>query len=258
MNSNYKESFEQIKIAGSLAAETLDEVTPYVKPGVTTEKLDKICYEFIRDNGGYSAPLFYRGFPKSSCSSVNHVVCHGIPSQKYLKEGDIVNIDVTAIVNDWHGDTSRMFFVGDVSVKCKNLVSTTYNSMMEAISIIKKGTHLGDIGETIQTYVEKKGFSVVRDFCGHGIGKTFHEAPNVLHYGKKGDGIKLQSGMIFTVEPMINEGAYKTKMLKDGWTAVTKDKSLSAQFEHTVGVTDNGFEIFTKSKKKYDHPPYLI
>ena len=250
MNSNYKESFEQIKIAGSLAAETLDEVTPYVKPGVTTEKLDKICYEFIRDNGGYSAPLFYRGFPRSSCSSVNHVVCHGIPSQKYLKEGDIVNIDVTAIVNDWHGDTSRMFFVGDVSVKCKNLVSTTYNSMMEAISIIKKGTHLGDIGETIQTYVEKKGFSVVRDFCGHGIGKTFHEAPNVLHYGKKGDGIKLQSGMIFTVEPMINEGAYNTKMLKDGWTAVTKDKSLSAQFEHTVGVTDDGFEIFTKSKKK--------
>ena len=151
MKNNYKESFEQIKIAGSLAAETLDEITPYVKPGVTTEKLDKICYEFIRDNGGYSAPLFYRGFPKSSCSSVNHVVCHGIPSQKYLKEGDIVNIDVTAIVNEWHGDTSRMFFVGDVSVKCKNLISTTYNSMMEAISIIKKGIHLGDIGETIQT-----------------------------------------------------------------------------------------------------------
>ena len=257
MINNYKESFEQIRIAGSLAAETLDELTPYVKPGITTEKLDKICYEFIRDNGGYSAPLFYRGFPKSSCSSVNHVVCHGIPSEKYLKEGDIVNIDVTAIVNGWHGDTSRMFFVGDVSVKCKNLISATYNSMMEAISIIKKGIHLGDIGETIQTYVEKKGFSVVKDFCGHGIGKTFHEPPNVLHYGKKGDGIKLQSGMIFTVEPMINEGTYNTKLLKDGWTAVTKDKSLSAQFEHTVGVTDDGFEIFTKSKKKYYHPPYL-
>jgi len=257
MINNYKESFEQIKIAGSLAAETLDELTPYVKPGITTEKLDKICYEFIRDNGGYSAPLFYRGFPKSSCSSVNHVVCHGIPSEKYLKEGDIVNIDVTAIVNGWHGDTSRMFFVGDVSVKCKNLISATYNSMMEAISIIKKGIYLGDIGETIQTYVEKKGFSVVKDFCGHGIGKTFHEPPNVLHYGKKGDGIKLQSGMIFTVEPMINEGTYNTKLLKDGWTAVTKDKSLSAQFEHTVGVTDDGFEIFTKSKKKYDQPPYL-
>ena len=258
MINNYKESFEQIRIAGSLAAETLDELTPYVKPGITTEKLDKICYEFIRDNGGYSAPLFYRGFPKSSCSSVNHVVCHGIPSEKYLKEGDIVNIDVTAIVNGWHGDTSRMFFVGDVSVKCKNLISATYNSMMEAISIIKKGIYLGDIGETIQTYVEKKGFSVVKDFCGHGIGKTFHEPPNVLHYGKKGDGIKLQSGMIFTVEPMINEGKYNTKLLKDGWTAVTKDKSLSAQFEHTVGVTDNGFEIFTKSKKKYDQPPYSI
>jgi len=257
MINNYKESFEQIRIAGSLAAETLDELTPYVKPGITTEKLDKICYEFIRDNGGYSAPLFYRGFPKSSCSSVNHVVCHGIPSEKYLKEGDIVNIDVTAIVNGWHGDTSRMFFVGDVSVKCKNLISATYNSMMEAISIIKKGIHLGDIGETIQTYVEKKGFSVVKDFCGHGIGKTFHEPPNVLHYGKKGDGIKLQSGMIFTVEPMINEGTYNTKLLKDGWTAVTKDKSLSAQFEHTVGVTDDGFEIFTKSKKKYYQPPYL-
>ena len=257
MINNYKESFEQIRIAGSLAAETLDELTPYVKPGITTEKLDKICYEFIRDNGGYSAPLFYRGFPKSSCSSVNHVVCHGIPSEKYLKEGDIVNIDVTAIVNGWHGDTSRMFFVGDVSVKCKNLISATYNSMMEAISIIKKGIYLGDIGETIQTYVEKKGFSVVKDFCGHGIGKTFHEPPNVLHYGKKGDGIKLQSGMIFTVEPMINEGTYNTKLLKDGWTAVTKDKSLSAQFEHTVGVTDDGFEIFTKSKKKYYQPPYL-
>jgi len=258
MKNNYKESFEQIKIAGSLAAETLDEVTSYVKPGVTTDKLDKICYEFIRDNGGYSAPLFYRGFPKSCCSSVNHVVCHGIPSKKYLKEGDIINIDVTAIVNGWHGDTSRMYSVGDVSVKCKNLISTTYNSMMKAIAIIKSGTHLGDIGETIQTYVEKKGFSVVRDFCGHGIGKTFHESPNVLHYGKKGDGIKLQSGMIFTVEPMINEGTYNTKLLKDGWTAVTKDKSLSAQFEHTVGVTDDGFEIFTKSKKKYDQPPYLI
>ncbi len=256
MNSSYKESFEQSKIAGSLAAKTLDEVTQYVKPGVTTEKLDKICYEFIKDNGGYSAPLFYRGFPKSSCTSVNHVVCHGIPGVKYLNDGDIVNIDVTAIVNGWHGDTSRMFFVGEVSVKGKNLVSATYNSMMKAISIIKSGIHLGDIGEIIQTYVEKKGFSVVRDFCGHGIGKIFHQPPNILHYGKKGEGIKLETGMIFTVEPMINEGIYNTKLLKDGWTAVTKDKSLSAQFEHTVGVTDIGFEIFTKSKKNYEFPPY--
>jgi len=257
MSSDYKESFDQIKIAGGLAAEALDEVTSYVKPGVTTAKLDKICYEFIRDNGGYSAPLYYRGFPKSSCTSVNHVVCHGIPADKYLKEGDIVNIDVTSIVNGWHGDTSRMFFVGEVSVKSKKLIATTYNSMMKAISIIKSGIYLGDIGETIQEYVEEQGFSVVRDFCGHGIGKIFHKPPNILHYGKKGEGAKLETGMIFTVEPMINEGLYNTKLLKDGWTAVTKDKSLSAQFEHTVGVTNEGFEIFTKSKKNYEQPPYL-
>jgi len=258
MSSNYKESFDQIKIAGNLAADALDEVTSYVKPEVTTAKLDKICYEFIRDNGGHSAPLYYRGFPKSSCTSVNHVVCHGIPADKYLKEGDIVNIDVTSIVNGWHGDTSRMFFVGEVSVKSKKLVSATYNSMMKAISIIKSGIYLGDIGEAIQTYVEEKGFSVVRDFCGHGIGKIFHKPPNILHYGKKGEGTKLETGMIFTVEPMINEGLYNTKLLKDGWAAVTKDKSLSAQFEHTVGVTNDGFEIFTKSKKNYKQPPYLI
>ena len=257
MNNNYKESFEQIKIAGSLAAETLDEVTAYVKPGVTTKKLDKICYEFIKDKGGYSAPLYYRGFPKSSCTSVNHVVCHGIPTEKYLKEGDIVNIDVTAIVDGWHGDTSRMFFVGDVSVKCKNLVSATHTSMMKAISIIKNGIHLGDIGEAIQTYVEKKGFSVVKDFCGHGIGKIFHEPPNVLHYGQENTGITLKSGMVFTVEPMINEGKYDVRILNDGWTAVTRDKTLSAQFEHTVGVTDDGFEIFTKSEKNFTQPPYL-
>ena len=256
MSIDYKESFEQIKIAGALAAKTLDEVTSYVKPDINTDELDKICYEFIKDNGGYSAPLFYRGFPKSCCTSVNHVVCHGIPSNKYLSEGDIVNIDVTAIVNEWHGDTSRMFFVGNASVKSKNLVSTTYDSMMKAISIIKNGIHLGDIGEAIQTHVEKKGFSVVRDFCGHGIGKTFHLPPNILHYGKKGEGMKLETGMIFTVEPMINEGVYNTKLLKDGWTAVTKDKTLSAQFEHTVGVTKVGFEIFTKSKKNYEQPPY--
>ena len=258
MKNNYKESFEQIKLAGNLAAKTLDEVTQYVKPGVTTNKLDKICYEYIRDHGGYSAPLFYRGFPKSCCTSTNHIVCHGIPSNKYLNDGDIINIDVTAIVNGWHGDTSRMFFVGEVSVKSKNLVLVTYESMMKSISLIKSGIYLGDIGEAIQTYVEKKGFSVVRDFCGHGIGKIFHEPPNILHYGKKGEGTKLKEGMIFTVEPMINEGVYNTKLLKDGWTAVTKDKLLSAQFEHTIGVTNNGFEIFTRSQKKYEHPPYSI
>ena len=258
MKNNYKESFEKMRIAGSLASKTLDEITSFVIPGISTEKLDKICYEFIRDNGGYSAPLYYRGFPKSCCTSVNHVVCHGIPSEKYLKDGDIVNIDVTAIVNGWHGDTSRMFFVGDVSIKSKNLVSATYNSMMRAISIVKNGINLGDIGETIQTYVEKKGFSVVKDFCGHGIGKIFHEPPNILHYGKKGEGIKLETGMIYTAEPMIKEGIYNTKLLKDGWTAVTKDKSLSAQIEHTIGVTSDGFEIFTKSKRNFDQPPYSI
>jgi len=258
MNNNYKDSFEQIKIAGVLAAETLDEIASHVKPGVTTDKLDKICYEFISDNGGYSAPLFYRGFPKSCCTSVNHVVCHGVPTDKYLKKGDIVNIDVTAVVNGWHGDSSRMFFVDDVSVKSKKLVSTTYDSMMKGISVIKNEIHLGDIGEAIQTFVEKKGFSVVKDYCGHGIGKLFHEPPNILHYGKKGEGIKLKTGMVFTVEPMINVGTHNTKLLNDGWTAVTKDKTLSAQFEHTVGVTENGFEIFTKSKKNYDQPPYSI
>ena len=249
MKNIYKESFEQMKAAGSLAAQALDEITSYIKPGISTEKIDNMCHEYIKDNGGFSAPLYYKGFPKSCCTSVNHVVCHGIPSEKYLNEGDIINVDVTAILNGWHGDTSRMFFVGDVSIKCKNLVSTTYDSMMRAISIIKNGIHLGDIGETIQSYVEKRGFSVVRDFCGHGIGKAFHTSPNILHYGNKGEGIKLKTGMIFTVEPMINEGMYNTKLLKDGWTAVTKDKSLSAQFEHTVGVTDDGFEIFTQSKK---------
>ena len=258
MNNNFKESFELTKIAGSLAAGALDEVTSFVKPGITTDQLDKICYEFVRDNGGYSAPLFYRGFPKSCCTSTNHVVCHGIPTNKFLEDGDIINIDVTAVVNGWHGDTSRMYLVGDVSIKCKNLISTTYNSMMKAISIVKSGINLGDIGETIQSYVEKKGFSVVRDFCGHGTGRIFHEPPNILHYGKKGEGIKLNEGMIFTIEPMINEGKYNIKLLNDGWTAVTKDKTLSAQFEHTIGVTNTGFEIFTKSKKKYEQPPYLV
>ena len=258
MSQDYKENFEKLKISGNLAAKTLDEITSHVVPGVSTNRLDKICYEFIRDNGGYSAPLFYRGFPKSCCTSINHVICHGIPSDKYLNDGDMVNIDVTAIVNEWHGDTSRMFFVGDVSVKKRNLVSVTYESMMKGISVVKNGAHLGDIGEAIQSCAEGNGFSVVRDFCGHGTGKIFHEEPNILHYGKKGLGSKLQTGMIFTVEPMINEGKHDSKMLKDGWTAVTRDKTLSAQFEHTIGVTKDSFEIFTKSKKNYEQPPYAI
>jgi methionyl aminopeptidase len=258
MINDYKEAFEQTRISGNIASGALDEVTKYVEPGVTTDKLDKICYEYIKDNGAYSAPLFYRGFPKTCCTSVNHVVCHGIPSTKLLNDGDIINIDVTSIINGWHGDTSRMYYVGNVSVKSKNLILTTYESMMKAIAIVKNDINLGDIGATIQNFVEKKGFSVVRDFCGHGIGKTFHMPPNILHYGKKGEGIKLKTGMIFTVEPMINEGDYETKMLKDGWTAVTRDKLLSAQFEHTIGVTNNGFEIFTKSRKNFLQPPYIL
>ena len=256
MKKNYSELFEKMHIAGKLAARTLDELTSFVKPGVTTNFLDKICYEYIRDHGANSAPLYYKGFPKSCCTSINHIVCHGIPSEKVLKDGDIMNIDVTTFVDEHHGDTSRMFCIGDVSVKSKNLISATYESMMKAISIIKPGTKLGDIGATIQDYVESKGFSVVKDFCGHGIGTVFHKPPNVLHYGKKNLGLTLKSGMIFTIEPMINEGKYDIKILNDGWTAVTKDKTLSAQFEHTVGVTDEGFEIFTKSDKNFTQPPY--
>ena len=249
MKIDYKEAFEKTKIAGSIAAGTLDEVNKIIKPGVSTEQIDKLCYEFINDHGAYSAPLFYRGFPKSCCTSTNHVVCHGIPSEKILKEGDIVNVDVTAFKNGWHGDTSRTFKVGTVSVKAEKLIKATYESMMKAIEIVKDGIHLGDIGSAIQTYVEKEGFSVVQDFCGHGIGETFHKEPNVLHYGEKGSGEKIKTGMIFTIEPMINYGNYETKTLNDGWTAVTKDKSLSAQFEHTIGVTKDGCEIFTKSEK---------
>ena len=249
MSVDYKEAFEKTKVAGSIAAGALDEVNKIIKPGISTEQIDKLCYEYINDHGAYSAPLFYRGFPKSCCTSTNHVVCHGIPSEKILKEGDIVNVDVTALKNGWHGDTSRTFKVGNVSVKAEKLIKATYESMMKAIEIVKDGVHLGDIGSTIQTYVEKEGFSVVQDFCGHGIGETFHKEPNVLHYGEKGSGEKIKTGMIFTIEPMINYGNYETKTLNDGWTAVTKDKSLSAQFEHTIGVTKDGCEIFTKSKK---------
>ena len=258
MIDKIKEAFDKTRVAGSIAARTLDEVTKIIKPGVTTNEIDNFCYEFINDNDAYSAPLFYRGFPKSCCTSTNHVVCHGIPKDKILNEGDIINVDVTAIKDGWHGDTSRMFYVGDVSIKAKKLVSTTYTSMMKAIESLNQNTLLGDIGSIIQTYVEKEGFSVVRDFCGHGIGKKFHTEPNILHHGKKGTGPKIKEGMIFTIEPMINEGDYETKTLNDGWTAVTKDKKLSAQFEHTVGIKKDGYEIFTLSSKKLDFPPYKI
>jgi len=249
MTKDYKESFEKTRIAGSIAAGALDEVAKAIKPGISTDTIDKICYEFINDHNAYSAPLFYRGFPRSCCTSTNHVVCHGIPSDKILKEGDIVNVDVTAFKDGWHGDTSRMFEIGRIPVKAKKLIETTYESMMNAIKILKENIQLGDIGSTIQKYVEAQGFSVVQDFCGHGIGQTFHKEPNILHYGKKGTGEKIKAGMIFTIEPMINLGNYETKILNDGWTAVTKDKSLSAQFEHTVGITKDGYEIFTQSKK---------
>ena len=249
MIENYKEAFEKTRIAGLIAANALNEVSKIAKPGISTDQIDKVCYEFINDYGAYSAPLFYRGFPKSCCTSANHVVCHGIPSDKILKEGDIINVDVTAFKNGWHGDTSRMFEIGETSIKAKKLVKTTYESMMKAIKICKDGIHLSNIGATIQKHVESEGFSVVQDFCGHGIGETFHKEPNVLHYGKGGTGEKIKAGMIFTIEPMINLGNYETKTLKDGWTAVTKDKSLSAQFEHTIGITKDGYEIFTQSDK---------
>ena len=250
MSDNYKESFEKTKKAGEIAAGALDEVAKIIKPGIQTDKIDKLCYEYINDNGAYSAPLFYRGFPKSCCTSTNHIVCHGIPSDKILKDGDIVNVDVTALKDGWHGDTSRTYEIGEVSVKAKKLVKTTFDAMMKAIKIIKEDVFLGDIGATIQNHVEAEGFSVVQDFCGHGIGRHFHQEPNVLHYGKKGTGERIKAGMIFTIEPMINFGKYETKTLNDGWTAVTKDKSLSAQFEHTIGVTKDGYEIFTLSKQQ--------
>ena len=244
---DFKEAFEKTRLAGSIAAGALDEVSKIVKPGISTNEIDKLCYEYINDHQAYSAPLFYRGFPKSCCTSANHVVCHGIPSDKILKEGDIVNVDVTAFKDGWHGDTSRMFKIGKVSIKAEKLINSTYVAMMKAISIVKDNIHLGDIGSTIQKYVEAEGFSVVQDFCGHGIGESFHKEPNILHYGEKGSGEKIKAGMIFTIEPMINLGKYETKTLNDGWTAVTKDKSLSAQFEHTIGVTNDGCEVFTQS-----------
>ena len=254
--NDFKEKFERMKIAGSLASKTLDMLTSEIKEGISTNKIDKLGFEFIRDNGGYSAPLYYRGFEKSLCTSLNHVICHGIPGERILEEGDILNVDVTAIVDGFHGDTSRMYSIGKISVKAQNLIDATYESLMRSIKILKPGIKLGDIGNEIQTYVEDKGFSVVRDFCGHGISDKFHEPPNILHYGKKNIGTTLTPGMTFTIEPMINSGKFDVKILDDGWTAVSKDKSLSAQFEHTVGIKDNGYEIFTESVKGYLKPPY--
>ena len=250
------EDFESMRRAGRLAAEVLDYITPKVLPGVTTGELDKLCHNFIISNKAIPSPLNYRGFPKSICTSINHVVCHGIPGDKVLRSGDIVNIDITVTLDGWHGDTSRMFPIGQVGIKAKRLMDVTYEALMRGIEVTKPGATVGDIGHTIQTFVEKQRFSVVRDFCGHGLGRVFHAAPSILHYGTPGEGPELREGMFFTIEPMINAGRYETKILADGWTAVTKDRSLSAQFEHSIGVTTDGYEIFTTSPAGLDHPPY--
>jgi methionyl aminopeptidase len=251
------EAFEGMRRAGRLAAQTLDFVTPYIRPGVATGELDRLCHEFVADHGAVSAPLNYRGFPKSICTSVNHVVCHGIPGDRRLIEGDILNIDVTPLLDGWHGDTSRMFFVGErVPVKARRLVEVTYEAMMRGIAVVRPGVRIGAIGDAIQRYAESHRFSVVRDFCGHGVGRIFHDAPSILHYGHPEEGPVMREGMFFTVEPMINAGRWEVKILSDGWTAVTKDRSLSAQFEHTVGVTATGYEIFTLSPAGLSRPPY--
>jgi methionyl aminopeptidase len=248
------EDFEGMRKAGNLAARTLDLLVDHVKPGVSTQELDRIAFNFIDSNNGFIAPLFYKGFPKSICTSLNHVICHGIPSNRVLESGDIVNIDVTVIVDGWHGDTSRMFPVGKINNKAQKLIDCTYEAMMNGIEAVSPNAHLGDIGAKIQSKAENQNYSVVRDFCGHGLGKVFHEYPNILHYGEIGEGDKIEQGMFFTVEPMINIGKYDVRMLNDGWTAVTKDKTLSAQFEHSIGVTQDGHEIFTKSPAGLDKP----
>ena len=242
--------------AGRLVAQALDEVTPLVHEGTTTQEIDDFFMAFADKHKAVPATLNYRGYRKASCISINHVVCHGIPGDKPLRSGDIVNIDLTLIVDGWHGDTSRMYGIGEIPRAAERLIEVTYISMMRGIAEVKPGAHLGDIGHAIQTYAEGERCSVVRDFCGHGLGQVFHDHPNILHYGKRGDGAILKPGMIFTVEPMINLGKPHVKILNDGWTAVTRDKSLSAQFEHTVGVTQEGVEIFTLSPGGLDRPPY--
>lgn len=250
------EGFEGMRKAGQLAAEVLDMITDHVQEGVTTLELDRICHEYIESKGAIPAPLNYKGFPKATCISLNHVICHGIPSDRRLMDGDILNIDITVILDGWYGDTSRMFWVGKPSIKAQKLTIVTYDCLMKAIDICKPGIRLGDIGHAIQSYAESHRFSVVRDFTGHGLGRVFHCGPTVLHYGKPDTGLPLEEGMIFTIEPMINAGKYDMKILPDGWTAVTKDRSLSAQFEHSIGITNDGFEIFTNSPKGLTLPPY--
>ena len=251
------EDFAPMRAAGRLAAETLDMIGEHVAPGVSTDHLNQICHDFILAHGATPSPLNYRGFPKSICTSINHVVCHGIPGEKTLAEGDIVNIDVTVTLDGWFGDSSRMYVAGTPSTKAKRLIEVTYEAMMRGIAQVKPGNTFGDIGYAIQSYAEAQRFTIVRDFCGHGIGRKFHEPPNVLHYGRRGEGTVIKPGMFFTIEPMVNAGRPEVKVLDDGWTAVTRDRSLSAQFEHMLGVTETGVEIFTLSPKGFTQPPYV-
>ena len=250
------EAFAGMRKAGRLVAECLDMLTDHVRPGVPTEAIDRLVFEFAMDHGALPATLMYRGYKKSTCTSINHVVCHGIPGEKPMKEGDIVNIDVTLILDGWHGDSSRMYAVGAIPRRAERLIDVTYEAMMRGIEAIRPGTTTGDIGAAIQAYVEAQHMSVVRDFCGHGLGRLFHDEPNIVHVGRPSEGIVLRQGMFFTVEPMINLGRPHVKVLSDGWTAVTRDRSLSAQFEHAIGVTAGGVEIFTTSPKGLDKPPY--
>ena len=248
------EDIKKMRVAGKLASEVLDFITPFIKPNITTEEIDKICHDYmVNEQKTIPAPLNYAPpghspYPKSVCTSVNHQICHGIPGPKSLKKGDVINIDITVIKDGYHGDTSRMFYVGEPSIQAKRLCDITYQSMWLGINAVRPGAHLGDIGNAIQTYAESNGYSVVREFCGHGIGLVFHEEPQILHYGQKGSGIELKPGMIFTIEPMINAGKRDIKMLPDGWTVVTKDRSLSAQWEHTILVTDSSYEVLTVSQ----------
>ena len=250
------DAFAGMVMAGALVAEALDLLVDEVKPGVTTEALDAFVHEFSMAHGAVPAPLNYRGFPKSICTSLNHVVCHGIPGPRALKEGDILNIDVTLIVDGWHGDSSRMYGVGKITRAAERLLEVTHNALMRGVAAVRPGATTGDIGAAIQAYAEAERCSVVRDFCGHGLGRVFHDRPNILHYGEPGEGLPLKPGMLFTIEPMINLGKPHVKILSDGWTAVTRDRSLSAQFEHTVGVTETGCEVFTLSPRGLDRPPY--
>ena len=252
------EAFKGMRKAGQLAAQALDMLVEHVQPGVTTEVLDELVLDFAIERGAIPAPLNYRGFPKAICTSVNHVVCHGIPNGKPLKDGDIVNIDVTLILDGWHGDTSRMYAVGTIARRAERLIEVTYDALMRGVAAVKPGHTTGHIGAAIQKFAEGERCSVVRDFCGHGLGRVFHDRPNILHYGEPGDGVVLEPGMLFTIEPMINLGKPHVKILADGWTAVTRDRELSAQFEHTVGVTDTGCEVFTGSPGGLNHPPYKV